>query len=148
MLHVICGASRTGRIQLPLVLSSPDGGQVYKGVSAELDARGLVFIAHDPVAWHGFEPMNLALPCPEGLVTVKVHWEIRGHARVWRLDFVAGQEDVLSGYRQLLADAAGVATGRTTRRVTEPRRDEAATIRRMLRRIAGSDRLETTSSAV
>jgi hypothetical protein len=130
------------------MLSSPDGGQVYKGVSAELDAGGLVFIAHDPVAWHGFEPMDLVLPCPEGLVTVKVQWEIRGHARVWRLDFVAGQDELLSGYRQLLAESGGVATGKTTRRVTEPRRDEAATIRRMLRRIAGSGRLEGTSSAV
>ncbi|MEB3237513.1 MAG: hypothetical protein VKO64_07805 [Candidatus Sericytochromatia bacterium] len=148
MLHVICGVARTGRIQLPLELLTPDGAECYKGVSAEMDAQGLVFIAHVPVTWHGFEPMQLRLPAPDGLLTVLVHREMCGHARVWRLDFVAGQEDLLAPYLALLLPRGERATGRTTRRITEPRRDEAATIRRMLRRVADSVRMDRATTAV
>lgn len=129
------GIPRAGRLQLPLSLSAPDESVSYRGVSTELDEHGLVFLSHSPVAWHGFEPLKLTLPCGSGPVEVLVHWEIRGHARVWRLDFVEGQEDKLAEYRALLSGAPQSGTGRTTRRVTEPRRDEATTIRRMLRRL-------------
>ncbi len=124
------------KCQVPVDLVPPDGSAPVRGTIANISPGGLLAVLFRPIPYFGLEPYEARFRLGERDVAVKGTWEVRGNARVVALDFQAGQEAAITsirGYvREHLRDEDRV-TGRTTRRVTLPRRDEAITIRRMLR---------------
>jgi hypothetical protein len=124
------------KCSLPVQLIAPDGSGAVKGTIANIGPGGLLAVLFRPIPYFGLEPYEARFRIGEVEVALKGGWEVRGNARVVALDFRPGQEAMVShvrGYvREHLMDEERP-TGRTTRRVTLPRRDEAITIRRMLK---------------
>lgn len=122
--------------QIPVELVPPDGMTPIRGTIANISPGGLLAVLFRPISYFGLEPYEARFRLGERDVAIRGNWEVRGNARVVALDFLGGQEPAVTAIRayvrEHLRDGDGP-TGRTTRRVTLPRRDEAITIRRMLR---------------
>lgn len=122
--------------QIPVDLVPPDGSAPVRGTIANISPGGLLAVLFRPISYFGLEPYEARFRLGECDVAIRGTWEVRGNTRVVALDFQSGQESAVSlvrGFvREHLRDDERP-TGRTTRRVTLPRRDEAITIRRMLK---------------
>ncbi|MBM3268700.1 MAG: PilZ domain-containing protein [Candidatus Sericytochromatia bacterium] len=124
------------KCNLPVDLIPPDSAVPVRGTVANLSTGGMLAVLFRPIPYFGLEPYEARFRLGEIEVALRGNWEVRGNARVVALEFLPGQEQQITHVRayireHLMADDGP--TGRTTRRVTLPRRDEAITIRRMLK---------------
>ncbi len=124
------------KCNLPVDLIPPDSTVPVRGTIANIGTGGLLAVLFRPIPYFGLEPYEARFRAGDVDLALEANWEVRGNARVVALEFLPGQEQAITLLRTYIREHLmddDEPTGRTTRRVTLPRRDEAITIRRMLR---------------
>lgn len=133
------------KTQIPIELIAPDGSGAVRGTIMNLSSGGMLAVLFKPVSYFGLDPHVAKFKLNDRDHEFRVNCDVRGNVRVVALEYQAGQELLLPVIRSYIREALMAddsPTGRTTRRVTMPRRDEAITIRRMLkhgRAVGGCD---------